>query len=121
MQNLHKRTDGTLIMHKDVHNAYGLMLHKTTREAILARNKNVTRPFVLTRSYFLGGQKFGAHWTGDNWQNFEEMQGAINMLVSSGLAGFFFGGADIPGFSSDWYTKSYEDKVVAAAFTKSFF
>jgi hypothetical protein len=49
------------------------------------------------------------------------MQGAINLLVSSGLAGFFFGGADIPGFSSDWYTKSYEDKVVAAAFTKSFF
>jgi hypothetical protein len=49
------------------------------------------------------------------------MQGAINMLVSSGLAGFFFGGADIPGFSSDWYTKFYEDKVVAEAFTKSFF
>ena len=38
MQNIHKRTDGTMIMHRDVHNAYGSMLHKTTREALLVRN-----------------------------------------------------------------------------------
>ena len=49
------------------------------------------------------------------------MQGAINMLISSGLAGFFFGGADIPGFSSDWFTSASDDIVQKAALTRSFY
>ena len=30
------------------------------------------------------------------------MQGAINMLLSSGIAGVFFGGADIPGYQDTY-------------------
>lgn len=35
------------------------------------------RPFVLTRSFFLGSQKWGAYWTGDNYTVDEEVRGAV--------------------------------------------
>jgi alpha 1,3-glucosidase len=54
LQNIHKREDGTWILHRDVHNAYGGMHQKTTWQGLLARNSHKQRPFVLTRSFFLG-------------------------------------------------------------------
>jgi len=59
---------------------------------------------VLTRSFFLGSQKYGAWWTGDNTAKFEELQGAVNMILQAGISGNPFGGADVPGnigFASD--------------------
>ena len=56
------------------------------------------RPFVLTRSFFLGSQKFGTYWTGDNYSVDNEVFGALKMLLQNGVGGNVFGGADIPGF-----------------------
>ena len=53
---------------------------------------------MLTRAFFIGSQKFGAYWTGDNTSKQGELQGSIYMILSNGLSGMFFGGADIPGF-----------------------
>ena len=81
MQNYHTNTidkfdDGYKeVLHRDIHNAYGLMSSATTYSAILERNEDFAieqeqeypnRPFLLTRSHFIGSQKFGAYWTGDN-------------------------------------------------------
>jgi len=52
----------------------------------------------LTRSFFLGSQRFGAYWTGDNRAIFEELQGSVIMMLQNGLSGMPFGGADVPGF-----------------------
>lgn len=56
------------------------------------------RQFVLSRSYFLGSQKFGAFWTGDNLAVDLELENGLQMVLSMGMSGFGFGGADIPGF-----------------------
>lgn len=64
---------------------------------MLARDPTM-RPFVLTRSFFMGSQKYGTFWTGDNLSLFSEMRGSMVMLMSAGLAGHPFGGADIPGY-----------------------
>ena len=101
LQNVHKLSDGSLVLHRDIHNAYGGMLQKVTREAVLARYEYKRRPFILTRSFFNGQQKFGAFWTGDNYGTLSEVRGSVNMLLSSGMGGAFFGGADIPGYSFD--------------------
>jgi alpha 1,3-glucosidase len=56
------------------------------------------RPFVLTRSFFLGSQKFGTYWTGDNRSIFSEIGGSMTMILQLGNAGHPFGGSDVPGF-----------------------
>jgi alpha 1,3-glucosidase len=65
---------------------------------MLARENEEIRPFVLTRSFFMGSQKFGAFWTGDNRADFSEIHGSMRMLMTLGLSGHPFGGSDVPGF-----------------------
>ena len=111
LASVHLTTGGDVILHRDVHNLYGSMMMKTAFEGLLERNfklaatvdgngglSGVLRPFLLTRSFFIGSQKFGAYWTGDNQDGFDELEGAISMLLSAGISGMAFGGADVPGF-----------------------
>lgn len=76
--NIHTMKDGTLVFHRDVHNAYGLMMSKATFDGLLERDQGKMRPFVLTRSCFFGSQKYAAKWTGDNQATFDEMAVSIN-------------------------------------------
>ena len=57
------------------------------------------RPFVLTRSSFFGTQKYAAKWTGDNEGLDIEINVSISQMLTLGLSGIPFVGADIPGFS----------------------
>ena len=51
--------------HAEYHNVFGLLMARSTHEGLLnARPEK--RPFVLTRSNYLGGQRYAATWTGDN-------------------------------------------------------
>ncbi len=65
--NIHITNDNKRYMHKDVHNAYGILMAKATYKGIIERepSKNY-RPFMLSRAVFFGSQKYGAMWTGDN-------------------------------------------------------
>ena len=40
MQNVHYKKDGKQIKHRDVRNAYGSMMHRTTHEGVLERDNN---------------------------------------------------------------------------------
>jgi alpha 1,3-glucosidase len=85
--------------HRDAHNAYGYMMHKTTYEA--QKKKFGKRPFVLTRSFYLGSHKFGATWTGDTRAKYEDLELSIPMIITNSLAGYGFIGADVGGFFGD--------------------
>jgi len=52
--NTHFSNDGTMVRHRDVHNAYGALQHRATFRGLLKRDENTLRPFVLTRSHFFG-------------------------------------------------------------------
>ncbi len=58
----------------------------------------VHRPFVLSRSFFAGSQRFGAIWTGDNAARWDHLQAAAPMLLGINLGGLSFAGADVGGF-----------------------
>lgn len=51
---VHILENGRKVMHRDVHNAYGLMMQKATYEGLVQRDKGKHRPFILTRSAFIG-------------------------------------------------------------------
>ena len=99
--------------HRDVHNINGMLFvcfHRSlaveisadfffgvpqsnaTYQALMARSDPPKRPFVLTRSFYAGSQRFGAMWTGDNLGTWEHMAVGIPMVLANGIAGMTFGG-----------------------------
>jgi alpha-glucosidase len=57
------------------------------------------RPFVLSRSGWAGIQKYAAVWTGDNYSTWDHLKLSVEMIMSIGISGIPFVGADIGGFT----------------------
>ena len=56
------------------------------------------RPFVLSRSGFLGIQRHAAVWTGDNHSSWQHLRENLDMVLNLGLSGVPLAGADVGGF-----------------------
>ena len=85
--------------HREWHNIYGMLFQRSTMEGLIRRNKEEnTRPFVLSRSFFAGSQKYGSIWTGDNAAQWSHLEIAAPMLLSLNVAALSFVGADVGGF-----------------------
>ncbi|CAL5222310.1 g4654 [Coccomyxa viridis] len=87
--------DGTL--EYNVHNLYGHNSAMATWRALGSIYPN-KRPFLLTRSTFLGTGAYGAHWTGDTQSSWQDLQWSIGDMFTNGIAGIAYVGADICGF-----------------------
>ena len=104
--------------HRDVHNINGMLFVRTwfqvcamvsiltssmidnrqsnqTWQGVLERSDPPKRPFVLTRSFYAGSQRFGAMWTGDNLGTWEHMAVGIKMVLANSLAGMSFSGCEL--------------------------
>ncbi|WKY11654.1 hypothetical protein Q1695_003321 [Nippostrongylus brasiliensis] len=86
------------IEHREIHNMYGFLQHSSTFEGQLKRTGGKDRPFILTRSGFVGTQRTAAIWTGDNTAEWEHLAIAAPMLLSLSVSGVPFVGADVGGF-----------------------
>ncbi|KAL0973871.1 hypothetical protein UPYG_G00212250 [Umbra pygmaea] len=84
--------------HRELHNIYGLYVQMATAEGLVQRSGGAERPFVLTRAFFAGSQRYGAVWTGDNAAEWDHLKISIPMCLSLGLVGVSFCGADVGGF-----------------------
>ena len=99
--NVHKGGNGLPeSTHLRYHNIYGYLMVKASREGIIAANPD-KRPFVLSRSNFLGGHRYAAMWTGDNFSDYSQMKESVPMCLNIGLSGQPFNGPDIGGFLRD--------------------
>jgi alpha-glucosidase len=100
--------DGQPATGDQMHNVYGQQMSRATYEG-LSRLRPDTRPFVLTRSSFAGGQRYAAVWTGDSTSDWSSLRQSIAMLLGLGMSGFPFVGSDIGGFvgapSPELYTR----------------
>lgn len=90
--------DGNPLFHEECHNAYGLLTARASWEA-WKELKPGERPFVLTRSTYAGGQRYGATWTADNQSTWEHLWLSIPMCLNLALSGFSFVGVDVGGFA----------------------
>eukprot|EP00158_Paraphelidium_tribonemae_P008381 Partr_v1_DN28567_c0_g2_i1_m72816 putative Glucosidase, alpha len=105
--------------HRDVHNIYGMYLHratygghflrslpsnehrKWTNRQSLAQGPGPHRPFILSRAFFAGTQRYGAIWTGDNMGKWDHLESSAPMLLTVGVSGIGFCGVDVGGFFHD--------------------
>ncbi|KAI0564994.1 Neutral alpha-glucosidase AB [Gracilaria domingensis] len=108
------------VEHRHLHNIFGHYFFQATYEGILKGHGGNDRPFVLSRSFFAGSQKFGAIWTGDNSAVWNHLESSVRMLLSLQVSGMTFSGADVGGFfgnpSAELTTRWYQ----AAAFQPFF-
>ena len=96
--NRHGGGDGvTAGPHLRFHNVYGMNMVRASRQGLLLANPQ-KRPFILSRSNFLGGQRYAATWTGDNLSHPDHMKLSVPMSLTLGLSGQPFNGPDIGGF-----------------------
>lgn len=56
------------------------------------------RPFVLTRSFWAGSQRYGAMWIGDSAGEWSHLENLTPILLSLSVSGFSFTGGDVGGF-----------------------
>ena len=122
------------VEHREWHNLYGLYMQQATAMGLEQRKEmkqdwmdwnpqsptENSRPFVLSRAFWAGSQRFGAIWTGDNTAQWGHLKIASPMLLSINLAGLSFAGSDIGGFfgepGAELFTRWYQ----AGAFTPFF-
>lgn len=84
--------------HRDLHNMYGLLMTKATYEGLAKYRSHLDRPFILTRSFFAGSQRYCAAWTGDNQARWDHLKITVPMMLTLSISGMPFVGADVGGF-----------------------
>lgn len=106
--------------HRDVHNLNGMMFHNQTQAAITVRESTPKRPFVLSRSFFAGSQRYGAVWIGDNLGTWAHLAGEAAVFLSNSVAGISFVGSDVGGFFGNPSTEILTRWYQAGAFMPFF-
>lgn len=101
--------------HAQYHNVYGMLMARATHEGI-SKFCPDKRPFVLTRSNFLGGHRYAATWTGDNEASWQHLRMSIPMALNLSLSGQPFNGADIGGFVGQSSPELFAHWIAVGAF-----
>lgn len=92
--------DGGKETHAARRNEFALGMQMATCEGFL-RARPEERPFLLSRSGFVGTSKYAAVWTGDNLSNRFYLKAAIPTSLNLALSGIPFNGPDVGGFGGD--------------------
>jgi alpha 1,3-glucosidase len=77
---------------------YGMFQSAATYRGMIERNNSPNRRgFVLTRSFYIGNQRYAWTWTGDNTATWDQFNRSLTMMLNLGLVSMPFAGQDCPG------------------------
>ncbi|XP_016017508.2 sucrase-isomaltase, intestinal isoform X1 [Rousettus aegyptiacus] len=92
-------SDGSKVLHYDVHNLYGWSQGKPTFDAL--HKTTGKRGIVISRSTFPTSGRWVGHWLGDNYARWDNLDKSIIGMMEFSLFGISYTGADICGFFND--------------------
>jgi alpha-glucosidase len=97
--------------HREAHNLYGMLESRAAYES-LCHHRPERRPFIVSRSGWVGMQRYAWTWTGDTLSTWEALRLTVGTVVGLGLSGVPFSGPDIGGFlgnpSAELYVRWFQ-------------
>ncbi|MBV7695612.1 glycoside hydrolase family 31 protein [Streptomyces sp. TRM70350] len=83
--------------HREAHNVYGLCMARAGYEGLreLAPRQ---RPFLFSRSGWVGMQRYGGTWSGDVATGWPGLRASLSLVMGLGLCGVPYSGPDVGGF-----------------------
>ncbi|XP_029661673.1 lysosomal alpha-glucosidase-like isoform X1 [Formica exsecta] len=88
--------------HYDLHNTYGTSQAIATNYAL--RKIRQKRPFIISRSTWVGHGHYAGHWTGDVYSSWHDLRMSIPAILSLNFYQIPMVGADICGFDGNTTT-----------------
>ena len=83
--------------HREAHNVYGLCMTRAAYEG-LRELLPEERPFLFSRSGWVGLQRYGGTWSGDVATGWPGLRASLSLVMGLGLCGVPYSGPDVGGF-----------------------
>ncbi|MBA4862040.1 glycosyl hydrolase [Streptomyces sp. PSKA54] len=83
--------------HREAHNVYGLCMARAGYEGLRALRPQ-ERPFLFSRSGWVGMQRYGGTWSGDVATGWPGLRASLSLVLGLGLCGVPYSGPDVGGF-----------------------
>ncbi|MFE7172099.1 TIM-barrel domain-containing protein [Streptomyces sp. NPDC057616] len=86
--------------HREAHNVYALCMARAAYDGLreLAPEE---RPFIFSRSGWVGMQRYGGTWSGDVATGWPGMRASLSLVLGLGLCGVPYSGPDVGGFDGN--------------------
>ncbi|WP_432028137.1 glycoside hydrolase family 31 protein [Streptomyces sp. 1222.5] len=83
--------------HREAHNVYGLCMAQAGYAGLRELSPQ-QRPFLFSRSGWVGTQRYGGTWSGDVATGWPGLRASLSLVLGLGLCGVPYSGPDVGGF-----------------------